>query len=232
MANQRSDDSAPSLPTLDGPVSEPRSGGDPKQIVLMLHGVGADGNDLIGLAPFFQDALPDAVFISPNAPFRFEMAPSGYQWFSIGNFDPERRIRGVRLAAPILDAYIDTALGSLGLEEKDLALLGFSQGTMMALHVGLRRKKPIAGILGYSGMLAGVEVLPEEIKSRPPVLLIHGDADNVLPVASLAEAAKGLEACKVPVEHHVRPGLAHGIDEEGIRLGQAFLARVFGKTKP
>lgn len=221
---------ADDLPTLNGPISEPRSGGRPKQVVLMLHGVGADGNDLIGLAPFFQEILPDAVFISPHAPFRFEMAPVGYQWFSIGNFDPERRIKGVRQAEPILNAYIDTVLSSLGLKEKDLALLGFSQGTMMALHVGLRREKPVAGILGFSGMLAGPETLPSEIKSRPPVMLIHGDADNVLPVAALAEAAKGLEACKVPVEHHVRPGLAHGIDEQGIRLGQTFLGRIFGKV--
>jgi phospholipase/carboxylesterase len=221
------------LPQLDGPMIEPASGGAPKQLVLFLHGVGADGNDLLGLAPMFQDILPDAVFVSPNAPFAFDMAPYGFQWFSIGGgFGPERRLNGARIAGPILEAFIDRLLAQFGLADKDLVLIGFSQGTMMSLHVGLRRAKPVAGIVGFSGMLAGEEVLAAEIRSRPPVLLIHGDADPVLPVAALPAAVKALEAVKVPVEHHIHPGLAHGIDEEGIHQARAFVAKVFGKPPP
>ncbi len=216
-------------PTLSGQIRPPASGGKPKQIVLFLHGVGADGRDLIGLSRVFDVILPDAVFVSPNAPFAFDMAPVGYQWFAIGTFSPDRRLRGVREAAPILDAYIDELLADYGLKDKDMVLVGFSQGTMMALHVGLRRKKALAGIVGYSGVLAGAELLQDEIRSRPPVLLVHGDADMVLPAENLPAAVSALEAAGVPVEGHLRPGLGHGIDEEGLRLGRAFLSRVFGR---
>jgi len=215
------------LPTLDGPVLAPAAG-TPQKLVLLLHGVGADGNDLIGLAPYFQQVLPDALFISPNAPFPFDMAPFGFQWFSLQDMSPRARLEGVQTAAPILDAFIDAKLTETGLDEDNLVLIGFSQGAMMSLHVGLRREKPVAGIIGYSGMLAGEELLAAEIKSRPPVLLTHGDADPVLPVAALPAAEAGLKAAGVTVEAHIRPGLAHGIDEECIRLGLAFLGKIFG----
>jgi len=210
---------------LTGPALPPASGGAPKQVVVMLHGVGADGNDLIGLAPFFQQVLPDALFVSPDAPFAYDMAPMGRQWFPIGDFSPEARLKGAQGAAPILDAFIDTVLGSHGLTEDALVLIGFSQGTMMALHVGLRRARPMAALIGYSGMLLGPDLLADELVSRPPVLLVHGDADEVLPVPALEAAEAGLEAAHVSVEAHVRPGLGHGIDEEGIRLGLQFIAR-------
>ncbi|MBT3238855.1 MAG: phospholipase [Rhodospirillaceae bacterium] len=216
------------LPVLTGPRLEPASGTDPKQLVILLHGVGADGNDLIGLAPYFQKTLPDALFISPNAPFAFDMAPVGHQWFSLQDFSETARRDGVLGAAPILDRFIDDMLAETGLSEDKLVLIGFSQGTMMSLHVGLRRKTPLAGIIGYSGMLTDAETLKQEIASRPPVLLTHGDADPVLPVAALPDAVAGLEAAGVTVEHHIRPGLPHGIDEECIRLGQEFLKRVLG----
>jgi phospholipase/carboxylesterase len=216
------------LPKLNGPSVPPASGGAPKQLVMFLHGVGADGNDLISLAPAFQGILPDAVFVSPNAPFAFDMAPVGHQWFSIKDFGPEARLKGAQAAAPILDGYIDYMLALFGLAESKLALVGFSQGTMMSLYVGLRRARSVAGIVGYSGMLLGADLLKTELKSRPLVLLVHGDADQVLPVESLPAAVKGLQAVDVPVESHVRPGLGHGIDDEGIRLGQKFLARVLG----
>lgn len=216
------------FPKLSGPSVPPTLGGAPKKIVVLLHGVGADGNDLIGLAPFFQKALPDAAFFSPNAPYPYDMAPFGYQWFSLRDFGPETRLKGTRAAAPALDAYLDHLLALFGLSEDRMALIGFSQGTMMALHVGLRRARALAGIVGYSGMLSGPELLADEIRSRPPVILVHGDADQVLPVASLAAAEDALKKARVPVSAHVRPGLAHGIDEEGIRLGIDFLGRVLG----
>jgi phospholipase/carboxylesterase len=215
-------------PTLNGPTLPPLSGGDAKQLIIMLHGVGSDGDDLIGLAPYFQKILPDALFISPHAPFAFDMAPQGYQWFSLQEMTPEARLAGTQTTAPILDAFIDAQLAALGLGEDQLALIGFSQGTMMALHVGLRRANPVAGILGYSGMLIGPELLADAIKSRPPVFLAHGDADDVVPVSSLADAVAGLEAAGVSVSQHTSPGLGHGLDDDGVSKGMEFLAGIFG----
>jgi phospholipase/carboxylesterase len=216
------------FPKLDGPVQRPVSGGKPKKIVLLLHGVGADGNDLIGLAPVWAQLLPDAEFVSPNAPFPCDMAPYGYQWFSLQDRSPEAILAGVRATAPILDAYIDDLLSSRGLDEKDLALVGFSQGTMMSLYVGLRRAAPVAGILGFSGALVGAEALLTEIRSRPRVLLVHGDADPIVPYQALAIAARALAAAKVPVETLTCPGVQHGIDEAGLRAGATFLKETLG----
>ncbi|MBC8337865.1 MAG: prolyl oligopeptidase family serine peptidase [Rhodospirillales bacterium] len=215
-------------PTLTGPTLAPASGGRAQQLVILLHGVGSDGDDLIGLAPYFQKVLPDALFVSPHAPFPFDMAPQGHQWFSLQERTPETRLAGVQTAAPILDAFIDAQLAETGLNDGNLALVGFSQGTMMALHVGLRRASPMAGILGYSGMLVGHELLADAIRSRPPVMLAHGEADDVVPVAALPDAVAGLEAAGVSVRHHTSPGLGHGLDDDGIRLGMEFLAEVFG----
>ena len=215
------------LPTLDGPRLQPATGGPPEQLAILLHGVGADGNDLIGLAPFFQRTLPGALIVSPHAPFAFDMAPTGFQWFSLQDFAPETRLAGARAAAPILDAFIDAQLAEHGLAEDKLVLIGFSQGAIMSLHVGPRRARPLAGILGFSGMLAGPHLLAGEIVTRPPVLLTHGDADPILPVHSLPEAVAGLKAAGIAVQSHLRPGLGHGIDDECVRLGQDFLARIF-----
>jgi len=215
-------------PTLTGPTLAPLSGGDPKQLVILLHGVGSDGDELIGFAPYFQKILPDALFISPHAPFAFDMAPEGYQWFSLQDMTPEARLGGIQTAAPILDAFIDAQLARAGLGDDQLALIGFSQGTMMALHVGLRRASPVAGILGYSGMLVGPELLADAIRSRPPVFLAHGDADDVVPVSSLAGAIAGLEAVGISAGHHTSPGLGHGLDDGGVSKGMEFLAKIFG----
>ncbi|NQU59924.1 MAG: prolyl oligopeptidase family serine peptidase [Rhodospirillales bacterium] len=216
------------IPALNGPMLAPASGGAAKQLVILAHGVGSDGDDLIGLAPYFQKALPDALFVSPNAPYPFDMAPQGHQWFSLQDASAPARLAGTQTAAPILDAFIDAKLAETGLAEDKLALIGFSQGTMMALHVGLRRAKALAGILGYSGMLVGPELLADSIQSRPPVLLVHGDADDVLPVEALGQAVAGLQAAGVFVKHHTCPGLGHGLDDDGIRLGMEFLGEIFG----
>jgi phospholipase/carboxylesterase len=214
------------LPTLSGPSHPPSSGGKPRQLVILLHGLGADGNDLIGLAPVWSQLLPDAEFLSPHAPFPCDMAPYGFQWFSLQDRSPAMILAGVRAAAPALDAFIDDALATRGLAEKDLALVGFSQGTMMSLYVGLRRARAVAGILGYSGALIGAETLTQDVRSKPRVLLVHGDADPVVPFQALALAKWALEAAGVPVETLTRPGLAHGIDEEGLRQGGRFLKEV------
>ena len=215
------------MPILKGPVLAPLSGSDAKQLVVMLHGVGSDGDDLIGLAPYFQKILPDALFVSPHAPFAFDMAPQGYQWFSLQDMTPEARLAGTQTASPILNSFIDAQLTKAGLGDKDLALIGFSQGTMMALHVGLRRTATISGILGFSGMLVGSELLADAIQSRPPVFLAHGDADDVVPVSSLAEAVDALEAVNVSVTQHISSGLGHGLDDDGISRGMEFMADIF-----
>lgn len=213
---------------LEGPEYAPASGGQPKKIVLLLHGLGADGDDLIGLAPHIAPALPDAVFVSPHAPFPCDMAPYGRQWFSLQERTPTAILAGVQAARPILDAFIDRLLKRFALTDADLALLGFSQGTMMSLYTAPRRARPAAGVLGYSGALAGAEHLAGETKSRPPVMLIHGDADEMVPVQASQAAKAALSAAGFDVELHIRPGLPHSIDEQGLILGVNFLRKVLG----
>ena len=210
---------------LDGPRFGPEAGGEPTALVVLLHGLGADGNDLIALAPGLARSLPQAAFVAPNAPFPCDMAPFGLQWFSLQERAGDAMLSGVRMAAPILDAFLDRELATLGLGDDRLALVGFSQGAMMALQVGLRRPETCAQIVGFSGHLVGAEALAEEIVSRPPVLLIHGDADEVIPVQALPAAVKALKANAVTVESHVRPGLGHGIDPQGIGLAAGALLR-------
>ncbi len=216
------------FPSLSGPSRPPASGGRPRQLVVLLHGLGADGSDLIGLAPAWAPQLPEAAFVSPDAPYPCDMAPFGRQWFSFQDRSPAAILAGVRAVAPMLDAFIDRSLAALGLEDGALALVGFSQGTIMSLHVGLRRAQPCAGILGYSGALVGAEVLAQEIRVRPKVLLIHGDADEIVPPQAQPLAATALKAAGVAVETVTCPGLGHGIDETGLRRGGDFLRRAFG----
>ncbi len=216
------------FPDLSGPAHKPAGGGKPRRLVVLLHGLGADGNDLIGLAPYWAPLLPEAEFVAPDAPFPCDMAPVGRQWFSLQDRSPAAILAGVRAAAPMLDAFIDASLAARGLGDEALALVGFSQGTMMSLHVGLRRAKPCAGIVGYSGALIGADALGQEIRARPPVLLVHGDADEVVPPQALPQAVRALESAGVAVASLVSPGLGHGIDEAGLRRGGAFLREAFG----
>lgn len=211
--------------TLSGPTFGPASGGPAKQLVILLHGVGANGDDLIGLAPIFSQILPDAEFLSPNAPEPCDMAPVGYQWFSLQDRSADRIEAGVRAAAPLVDRFIDEQSAARQIAPDKVALLGFSQGCMMSLFVGLRRQSPVAAILGYSGTLVAPHKLADEIVSRPPVLLVHGEADPVVPYQLLSVSQAGLEAAGVEVQTLSRPGLGHGIDEEGIRHGAALLHR-------
>ena len=214
---------------LDGPRLEPRSGAT-RRLVVFLHGYGADGNDLIEIGRAWQQLLPDTAFVSPHAPEPCAGASMGRQWFSLTFRDPDERWRGVNAAAPTLNAFLDAELARRKLPASALALVGFSQGTMMALHVGLRRPTPAAAIVGYSGLFvlpnnAEPDVVAGEIKSRPPVLLVHGDRDELIPVQALFHATQALAALEVPTEWHISPGIGHGIDQEGLRHGGEFLAR-------
>lgn len=215
---------------LDGPRLAPRSRGPARQLVVFLHGYGADGNDLIEIGRAWQTLLPDAAFVSPHAPRPCGQAPMGREWFPLTFRDPDERWLGVTTAAPILDRFLDAELARLALPASALALVGFSQGTMMALHVGLRRAESPAAIVGYSGIFvlpdgATPEAVASQITSRPPVLLLHGQQDDLIPVQALPLATQALAALGVPVEWHIAPDIGHGIDEEGLRQGGEFLAR-------
>ncbi len=220
---------------LDGPRLEPRSG-SAKQLVVFLHGYGADGNDLIDIGRAWQGLLPNAVFASPHAPRPCGQAPTGREWFPLTFRNPDERWTGVNQAAPILESFLDAELKRRNLPPTALALVGFSQGTMMSLHVGLRRAVAPAAIVGYSGMLVAPEngdpaAFAAEIRSRPPVLLIHGDADQLIPVQALLESAQGLATLDVPAQWHISAGIGHGIDQEGLRHGGEFLAKCFAGRK-
>lgn len=205
---------------------KPTSGNAPKQIVLLLHGLGADGQDLIGLAPEFAKELPDAVFISPDAPFPCDMSPMGFQWFSLQDWGAESRLKGTKMAAPILKKFIDEQLKRYNLPASKLALVGFSQGTMMSLYTGPRYSEDIAGIVGYSGALIGAEEDDIGTQKKIPVCLVHGEADSIVPPQMYTMARKTLEGWGFKVSGHTTPGLAHGIDRAGIEAGRAFLKSV------
>jgi phospholipase/carboxylesterase len=220
------------ISALSGPSRPPASGGRPSRLVILLHGLGADGNDLIGLAPYWAPLLPTAEFLSPNAPFPCDMAPYGYQWFSVQDRSPAAVLAGVRAAAPFLDAFIDEALAERRLDETDLALVGFSQGTMMSLYVGLRRSKPVAGIVGFSGRLLAPELLASELRSRPRTLLVHGTDDPLVPYESLGVSETALTDVGVSVETLTCAGVGHSIDENGLRRGGSFLRDVLYGAMP
>jgi phospholipase/carboxylesterase len=220
------------LMALSGPSRPPLAGGKPRKLVFLLHGLGADGNDLIGLQQYWARLLPEAEFVSPNAPFPCDMAPYGYQWFSVQDRTPAAFLAGVRAAAPSLDTFIDEELQKRRLGGGDAALVGFSQGTMMSLFVGLRRQTPVAGILGYSGRLIAPELLVSELRSRPPVLLVHGTEDPLVPFESMAIAEAELRQAGVPVETLACPGIEHAIDPEGLERGGRFLRDVLNGATP
>lgn len=205
------------------PEQAPASGGKPKQLVILLHGVGSNGQDLFSLVPEFAALLPDAHFISPDAPFPCDMAPMGYQWFSLMDRDMQTMLSGLNTVEPLLNDFMDAQLERFDLSPDKLALIGFSQGTMTSLHVSLRRKEPIAGILGYSGALLAMPESPTKF----PICLVHGTQDPVVPFAAMEQASVALQADGVEVETHAREGLPHGIDPEGVEIGKRFLQRIF-----
>jgi len=205
---------------------EPETG-PTKSLVIFLHGYGANGKDLIDIGRAWQPLLPGCTFVSPDAPEPCAMNPmGGFQWFDLATQNEEDYFQGAQKAAPLLNDFLDQQLMHYGLDETKLSLVGFSQGTMMALHVGLRRIKALAGIVGYSGKLLGAQTLSSQITQKPPVLLVHGAVDEVIPVSALGEAEKTLKQAGVSVEAHISPQLGHGIDEKGLRLGDEFLRRL------
>jgi phospholipase/carboxylesterase len=219
------------MAVIDGPRVAAKSG-KARQLVVFLHGYGADGADLIEIGKQWRSFLPDADFVAPNAPERCTMSPMGRQWFPLTMRDPDERWRGVIAARPTLDAFLDAELEKRGLDERALALVGFSQGTMMALHAGLRRRIAPRAILGYSGILVlgpeqpGAERVPQN--PPPAALLVHGEEDELIPVGALMLSANSLADMGVPTQWHLSAGLGHGIDNAGLIHGALFLAQSFG----
>ena len=202
---------------------------NPKNIVFLLHGLGSNGQDLISLAPYWAQGLPETLFISPDAPFDCDMAPVGYQWFSLLSRDPENIQAGIEIAFPILTAFVKQQAERFGLPLSKTALVGFSQGSMMSLYAAPRLDEKIAGVVGYSGALFGEEGLlqdPDEFE-KPPIRLIHGQADEVVSVSGYHNARDVLTKAGFDVSGHTTPGLGHSIDEAGVQSGAQFLQDIF-----
>lgn len=206
--------------------------GEADSMVIFLHGYGADGQDLLGLAEPLAPHLPNTVFLAPNAPERCGMNPTGYQWFPIPWIDgssEEEAAEGLARAADDLNAFLDRVMVEADMIPEQVALVGFSQGTMMSLHVAPRRDEAFAGVVGFSGRLLAPETLVDEVVVRPPVLLIHGDQDDVVPISSLPAAAEALQGAGwSEVYAHVMKGTAHGIAPDGLSVALAFLRERFG----
>ncbi|NDE90351.1 MAG: phospholipase [Alphaproteobacteria bacterium] len=200
--------------------------GAPKQLVVMLHGVGANGEDLLDLGHVWKDVLPECVFVSPDGAEAYDMAPFGQQWFSLRDRNPEVMLEGIKKTQPIIDAYLDALLTEFSLPASKLALIGFSQGTMMSLYLAPRRAAQIAGVLGYSGALLNGEALPLEAKTKPPICLVHGVQDEVVPAAASRMAQQIFDKQGFACELHMRDHLGHSIDDGGLTLGAAFLQRI------
>lgn len=211
---------------LDGPRFGPASGAAPRQLVVLAHGLGADGHDLIDLGLSWSKALPDALFVAPNAPEPNDASAFGRQWFELWDRSPAQLAASVAVAAADLIGFVDAELARLGLPADAVALIGFSQGAMVSLHAGLYRAVPPRAILAYAGALLAP---PPPTGARPPVLLVHGGADGVVPPGASIDTAATLRAAGVPVDLLIVPGLGHGLDDEGLSVGALFLQRAFSR---
>ncbi|EDZ44079.1 MAG: alpha/beta fold hydrolase [Rhodobacteraceae bacterium] len=201
--------------------------GETRSVVVFLHGYGANGADLLGLADPLGEHLPDTLFVAPDAPEGCAGAPMGFQWFPIPWIDgssEEEAERGMTSAVADLNAFLDALMVDEDVLPEQVVLFGFSQGTMMALHVAPRREDEVAGVVGFSGRLLAPEDLVDDVVVRPPILLVHGDADDVVPVQSLPEAADALQKAGFEdVFAHIMKGTAHGIAPDGLSVALAFM---------
>lgn len=205
----------------------PLSGDQPNSAVILLHGLGDSGAGLIDLGMAWRTGLPNTLFVAPDAPQPCDMAPMGYQWFSLQSRTPDAMLKGLMAAVPALDDYIDQLLRTTALTADRVALVGFSQGAMMSLYIGPRQRRSLAGIISYAGAMLGAEKLGDQLQSRPPVLLVHGMQDDVVPFAALAHAELCLDIAGIEVESLACPDLGHSIDSVGLAKGMKFLQKIF-----
>lgn len=205
--------------------------GEAGALVVFLHGYGADGADLLGLAEVLGPHLPGVAFVAPDAPDRCAGGGFGFQWFPIPRFDGSTEAMaaaGVDAAAAELNAFLDARLAEAGLTPDRLVLVGFSQGAMMSLHVAPRRAEALAGVVAISGRLLRPEVLAAEARVKPPILIMHGDQDPVVPFGELARAGDVLVAAGFPVFAHVMKGTGHGIAPDGLGVALQFIKERLG----
>ncbi len=210
---------------LSGPMIAPE-GGNPDRLVVLLHGYGSDGNDLISLAQFWQKDMAKALFVAPNAPQKCDINPMGYQWFALDTDREMSRLSGSKKAGAALNEFLNDLWRQTGLGPKDTLLVGFSQGAMMALDVGLRLEEALLGIVSFSGALIEEEDLPSHIRSRPPVCLVHGLADDVVPANLSEKATKILNDLNVRVAPFMEPGVGHTISMNGLGFAVAFVREI------
>lgn len=220
--------------TLNGPEYFPKHGKAAKKAIIILHGVGADGENLMGIVPHLADSLPDTYFIAPNGPEQYQdgsisvNGSYGFQWFSLWDRSYDQLKKGVENASNILKDFIDEVKNRLEIEYTDITLIGFSQGCMTALHTALRmdQNKQLAGMLGYSGGMIANQLEAKEISSKPPICLIHGEADPVVPFDRSLYAEEALRDLGIDIAAHIIPGLPHSIDYNGIEIGKNFLQNI------
>lgn len=209
--------------TLSGPMVVPESG-NADHLVVLLHGYGSDGNDLIALAPHFKPILPNAIFVAPNAPQPCAINPMGFEWFPLDLDRDISRLTGIGATRPLIAGFLSDLWAQTGLSADKTILIGFSQGAMIALDSGLRLAEPLMAILSFSGGLVAPEEISAELKSKPPVCLVHGDRDDVVPPAMSLAGAKALEGLGVRVKLHLCEGAGHTIAADGLAFAQRFVA--------
>ncbi len=214
---------------LSGPMLPPQSGKAPTQLMVLLHGYGADGSDLIGLGRHWGELLPGMMFVSPNAPSVCRNNPAGFEWFPLSDGDrTAARIAGANAVRPVIVNFLIDLWAQTGLSAKDTVLVGFSQGAMMALNVGLSLDRDLAGVVGFSGAFVPPEGFDAGRHARPPVALVHGEADQVLAADLSRQAATMLSGAGLDVTLHISPGVGHGIAEDGLEFATAFLLAAMG----
>jgi phospholipase/carboxylesterase len=208
---------------LSGPMLPPRSGQAPKQLMVLLHGYGSDGADLISLGSYWGDTMPEMLFVSPNAPDACDINPAGYQWFPLQTDRTIGRVEGAGAGREIIVNFLIDLWGQTGLKPQDTFLVGFSQGAMMALHVGLSLDEPVAGIVSFSGALVPPAGLEEDKFPKPAVALIHGDLDSVVDPRLTEEASITLQRLGYDVSYHRSPTTAHGISPDMLEFATGFI---------
>ena len=199
-----------------------------KSLVVFVHGYGADGADLLSISSVLSNHFPDTLFVAPDAPTKCQMSPFGFQWFPIPSMDGSSEMvamQELEKTSVLFNHWLDGLISDEKVDHRNVILFGFSQGTMLSLFMGPQRQVSLGGIIGFSGKLINIDVFRGKIKSRPPILLVHGDEDQVVSPSCLPEAFKELSALNFKVEKHISVGSGHGVAQDGLQKALVFLKR-------